>query len=92
MLPSEDENAACVPRASVLIPSTWVFFSSKSALEIRNEETWCVQPPVKEKMWKDSRTFFCPLYWLKVTLSPVWAGRVKSGAACPTSTMGNMPP
>ena len=48
--PTEAANAVWVGRASVLIPSTWVSLSSKLELCIRNEETWCVQPPVNENM------------------------------------------
>ena len=50
MLPSDAENAVWVGLASLLIPSTWVSFPSKSELAIRNEETWWVQPPVNENM------------------------------------------
>jgi hypothetical protein len=76
----DDAKAVWVGAASVLIPSTWVSFLSKAALAIRKEETWCVQPPVKEKMWNDRMTFFFPLKLLRVIGSPLWAGSVKSGA------------
>ena len=49
MFPREAENAAWDARVSVLIPSTWVSFSSNFRIERRNEEVWSVQPPVKQK-------------------------------------------
>ena len=48
MPPRAAAKAVWAGLGSVLIPSTWASFSSKSGLAARNEETWCVQPPVKE--------------------------------------------
>ena len=87
MPPRAAAKAVWAGLGSVLMPSTWASFSSKSGLAARNEETWCVQPPVKENRWNDRTTFFCPLYWPSVTVSPVCAGSEKSGARCPASTI-----
>ena len=50
MDPNDVANADCPAFESQLIPSTWVSFSSKLLLWIRNEETWWVQPPVNENI------------------------------------------
>ena len=49
MLPRDAANAVCVGFGSVLMPRTWASDPSKSEFATRNEETWCVQPPVNEK-------------------------------------------
>ena len=81
MFPSEVENAACVGLESVLIPRTWVAFSSNAELSWRNEETWFVHPPVKLAGWNPTTTTF-PRKSESVML-PRWVFKVKSGAGMP---------
>ena len=84
-MPREVAYAVCVGLGSVLIPRTWVSFSTNFGYAARNPEIWSVHPPVNEKMWKDRTTLLDLLNWLRVTVLPCWSGTLKSGAWSPIS-------
>ena len=87
MFPRETEKAVWAGRALVLIPSTWVSLSSNFEYAARNEETWSVQPLVKECTCHDRTTFLSPLYWPSVTCFWFWSTSMKSGARSPISAI-----
>ena len=92
IFPSELDHARCECWLSQLIPKTWALFSSNWVLALLKEETWLVQPPVKSNTWKANTTSFSLLNFDKETCSPVWSGKLKSGATSPTFADMNTPP
>src|ERR1039457_6801339 len=77
-------NSFCEGVLSVLIPKTFVSDASNFAIPDWYASISFVQPPVKAAGKKASTTLLLPRKSLSITLPPVVAVKVKSGAMSPS--------